>query len=476
MWHAAPVPAGESTECAVAAEDSPSRLGTSAQMVARGWAWVVLPLGGMVWVATRYSRVWYVWDEWEAIARATGADGWLRTSFEGHNGHLYLGTYLLYHLQGEWFGFESHRLVYLAFLLSLAALQLSIAAVLTRLGVPAILSLLAATVVTFFGAGAEIMVYEWNLSANFALAACFAAAFVALGTNSRPRLQVASVAGLLVLSVALDSGLAVFGAIFVGVVVVMTWPWRRAIAALALPLLANAAWYFLDESATSAPAPLRPTLEFAFHLVTRAAGGLVGGWEKAGVVALVAATVCVIVGLVRRRIPLPAIASLVGGLLAAGVMVASAAATRTGYVKVTGLPGSRFVQQVAVLLLLAYAPAIAATVRPVSVSAKRAAGVVVVAGLVLVFVLNLSQVTPVQQFHEAWSSNVKAGVRETVAIVSEGCADGRTLDPQSRPIEIQSPQITVGLVQGLLSRGSLGSSFASAPSLGVLEAVCVDSG
>ena len=468
--------------------------------IARRCAWVGFPIAGMLWVATRYSHNWYHADEWSIIGLTTGSKGWLSGASASYQGHLQVGTYLVYRLQRIWWGLEGHELVYLAFCTSLAALQLTVATVLRRLGLPTLIALLAATVVTFFGPGAQNMVYEFQLTANFALALCFAACFVALRDHRTPKAAVA-IAGLLVAAIGTDSGIATFGVAFVAVVIVLLWPRRLIALALGPPTVVYLAWFAFGDNGKYLAASVGTMMSFAYHLFFLSAGGLVGGGETqgailrglgaahpassptiplsgetVGIIALVLASVCVAFGFVRHRLPRKVVATFIGGLVAAVLAVVVITKTRAYLIDpASEIPGSRYLLYVAVVLLLAFAPAIAATLRPAAPRSGRGLGIAAAAVLVAIFVANLHQVGPVRRFEEAWGMDTESRVRQSVTVLTEGCGEGSKPDPRAnvvgQPTGIPT-EITVGLVQNLLASGDLTSGFGIPATPRVREAVC----
>jgi hypothetical protein len=257
---------------------SPFRSSMTPAKIARFVAWFAFPIVGMLWVATKYNNYWYHLDEWSMIGRTTGSKDSLARAFDGYQGHLEVGSYVVYRLQRIWWGLEGHQLVYLAFCTSLAALQLSVAAVLRRLGLPTLIALLAATVVTFFGPGAQNMAYEFQFSINFALALCFAAGYAAL-REARTVGAALAIAGLLVLAVGADSALAALGAVYVASLVVFLWPGRLQVLALGPPLVVHLAWQAFGDKGTYLSSSLGTMTSFATHLLALSAGGGVG-WRR----------------------------------------------------------------------------------------------------------------------------------------------------------------------------------------------------
>jgi hypothetical protein len=389
-------------------------------------------------------------------------------------------------------------------------LQLSLAGVFSRVGLPAPVALAAATVITYFGPASETMVYQHVYGYNFALAFSFAATFVALGLKPRVRDPVENrrtrsgalelrrdrrtaivVAVLLLVALASDSALALPSLCVVGAVVLFLWPFRLALVALVPPVVGHVAWYLLDDSQVLAHgacmncAPftfsvsLGKSIEFAFAILIRSAGGLVGGWTTAGVVVLVVATAITAYGLVTHRLSRPVIACLVGGVLATLLSVGLFAHSRTGFwpdldAAIASLDSlsNRYIQPAAIFLTVGFGPAIYATLKPSSRTASQVFTGVVTAALVVVFVVNLGSVWPTRDFYRGWSASVKSEVRQVVTVVSEGCPSGKRLAENARPVE-QSFQVTVRLVEKLLDRGLLHADFGIPPTAAIRDKVCV---
>jgi hypothetical protein len=464
--------------------------------VARRIAWFAFPLAGMAWVGSRYGHVWYHADEGEMIGRTTSSHGWFSNAFAGLNGHLNAGSYVVYRLQRAWLGVEGLQFVWLAFCASIAALQVSVAAVLRRLGLPTLLALLAATVVTLFGPGVQSIASQFQLGSNFALALSFGAAFVALRDEFTLRAAVL-VGALLVVAIGFDSAVATFGAVFVGVLVLFLWPKKLAALALGPAFVAYLVWLAFGDLGTQHAVGIGKIASFAFHLFTLSAGGLLGGGdthasiarslgnthaapspiiplsgEAIGAVVLVLAAACVVLGFVRRRLDRKVVAALVGGLAAAIFAVAIIAKIRAYLIDPKlGLPGSRFIQQIAVLLTLAFVPAIVATLRPESPRLGHLLGAVAGVALIAIFLVNLHQVWAPREFEEAWGTNVKARVRQTVTVLSEGCGTGTQLDRRANPVKLGT-KFTVGSLQELLASGALTPSFGVSPTSTIRETVC----
>ena len=449
--------------------------------------WVALPIAGIVWVGTFYRHTWYYYDEWSMIDRSMGGWGGL---LDGHQGHLAVENYLVYRAQRAWFGLQGHRLVFLGHFASLAAFQVTLALLLRKLGLPSLLALLSATVLTYFGPGSQNMLWEFQQNINFALAVCFLAAFVALREQKTQRAALV-IAGLLALAVACDSGLAVLGAAYVGILVVALWPRRLAVFALVPPLLANLAWFAFGDQGVNIGASLSKMWTFAWRLFALSAAGLVGGGERpsdvgghpttgtipvsgvvVGLIVLALAGAGMAYGYKRHLLSRTVVASAVGGVAAAVLGVALLAKSRAFLVAPEQFSGSRYVQWIAVFLLMAIAPVIAAIVRPATVHSSRRIGATFAIGLIVVFVVNLGPLRPNQRFFAAWSDGARAEISQAVTVVNKGCPPGRHLEPSAEPSPNFDPQVSVRLLRELIADGALPAKFGVPASKVIRDRIC----
>jgi hypothetical protein len=144
--------------------------------------------------------------------------------------------------------------------------------------------------------------------------------------------------------------------------------------------------------------------------------------------------------------------------------------TRAFLIKPEQFSGSRYVQWIAVFMLLALAPAITAAVRPRTLRASRVAHSVAAFALVAIFVVNLNQMRPASDFYQSWSDGVKEWVRQTVTAIDDGCGGGRRLDLDATA-EF-SPQVSVAMVRRLLREGALTPKFGAPLSRTIKEDPC----
>ena len=440
----------------------------------------------MIWIATRYRHNYYYFDEWSMIDDTRGS--WF-DMFGGFQGHLEVFSFIIYRVQRSWFGLEGHQLVYLAFMVSLAALQLSVAAVLRRLGLSTVLALLSATVAVYLGPGAQGMSWQFMLGINLALAFSFVAGYFALGEAKTPKTAML-ITGLLLLAFAADSGVAVFGAVFAGLIVVLLWPLTLTLRVLALPAIAHVAWLLFGQAQIGETTSFDTTFTFANRLFLYSLAGLVGGGEVQpelggpgnptipinaavlGLIVFVVTGLVIAAGIVRHRLTRAHVVTLIAGMVAAVVSVLLIAWKRAFLIPPTNIIGSRYVQWIAVLLVVALAPAIAATLRARSQQTNRIIVVAVAIALAGVFVVNLDTLRPARRFNEEWSQASKAEVARAVAVLSNGCGKGSDPALHAKPSPGLNPAITVELLQDLLADEALTPKFGIPPLPETRDIVC----
>ena len=288
---------------------------------------------------------------------------------------------------------------------------------------------------TFFGPGAQGTTWEFMLGINLALALCFFAGFLALGERHDLRTAVA-IAALLVFACTADSGVAAFGSVFAGLVVVLLWPWRMWLVTLLPALLVHGLWFLFGDTGPTTSAARRTMWTFAWRLFALSTGGLVGGGEtpsrvggppesgtlpisgvQVGLIVLVVAGACIGFGLLRHKLERRVVVNLVAGLAAAVVTVAVLARTRAFLIPPSLFPGSRYVQWVGTFLMVALAPAITAALRPAEARTRRWLTIAAGVGLVAVFAINTVPLDATRDFQAGWSAGTEAGVRQAVELV-----------------------------------------------------------
>jgi len=415
---------------------------------------VLVALLAVIPVAATYGHTYFFYDEWSMINRVATGGSPLSAAFASFNGHLWFFPYFVYRIQVNWFGLTGHAFVFAVFCASLVGLTLAVSLLLRELGVPTILALAAGILVTYFGAGSQSMVFEVQLSWNFA--GCFAllAALVTVSSSASWKGALAA-AGLLLIAAGWDSAQA----LLIGLVplVFAGWRWRRA--SLLVPLVAvevaTAVWSLLPANAGPRfpPGSAADAAAFAGRLVLSGFVGLTGGGNAIGaarpftsplavaLASVAAAAVLGVVGggLVHRRLNSTQVLALVAGLLALAAMVALTTWSRAGLVKGDLRDYNRYVQVVAMLLVLALLPPV---VRP----RLAAIGVALAA---LVFTLNLGAAASYRRGFESWSTETRRIVAESVTVLNQGCPRRHPARPQAQPAGALDPQITVALLQRL---------------------------
>lgn len=414
-------------------------------------AWIVVPLAGLSWVLAHLSGTYYFYDEWSMIGRVVGSTNALSASFESFNGHLIFVTFWLYWVQLHLFGLGDHTLVYLVFALSLVAMHVTLALLLRTVRVPAIVALLGAGIVVYFGVGSQSMVFEFQLSWNLAYTSGFAAALIAL--RCRPTGPAAgALTGILLCGLLCDSAIATLGIVLVVVVLFCGWPRRTAIAAVALPVMAAAWWSAVVGRDLGGRESLAQEAAVAWRLIAAAAAGF-GGRHGPGLTVTALSLALVIGGLLRRSFDRRTISftSAATVTLVAGILLVTV--TRAKIIGDDVVDVNRYVQMVGIYLLLVILPPGWRIVSP-RLSRYSAQPVVIVA-LSAMFVVNLGPLNSYRREFDAWNVQTRALVGQSAAVIARGCGPSRTLNLAAQPLTRLGPQISVSLLQHLLANGDL---------------------
>jgi hypothetical protein len=404
-------------------------------------------------VFTRYTHTYFFYDEWSMIDRVTFHSSNVDAAFESFNGHLWVLNYLTYFVQVRWLGIADHLFVYIVFCSSLLFLHLSLAGVLRELGLPAVVAVLAAAVVVYFGPGAQNMVFEVQLGPNLALAFSFVAALVVLRWSPSP-LSATGVSAVLLLAFVSDSSIAAIGLVFVAVLVGCRWRERLGLAALLLPVLASIAWLVRTggDFGPDVPVGLRQQWEFAVRLALRAVGGLAGNGELVGGVVVGAAAVLLLDALRRRVVSGRPLFGLAAGGIAAAVATATVAHSRAGIVGNDFVDYNRYIQLVAIFALVALLPPLYQALRPAHPRGRSAAMAVTSIVIVAVFLSNWSSLRDYRQTFEGWNVRTKMLVAQSIAVLDRGCPPGLAPDPEARPLGALDPTLRVALLDVLRRR------------------------
>lgn len=416
--------------------------------------WVAVVGAGAAGTLSRYRQRYYFYDEWGMIERVHRSGSRWAAAFDGFNGHLVAGDYLVYRAQLSLSGLGDHHVVYACFTASLVVLHLAASFLFRRGGVPPVAAVLAGAVVAYFGPGSQDMVFQFQQAFDLALgAALFAAAL----TFGRPRPgTVAAGAAALTVAVLWDSGVAAPGLLFCGLLAAARWPWRQAAAMLAPPAALLVAWSTGAGTGPSFEASLPRQLRVVARLLLGGTGGLVGGATVAGAVVIVVVGGAAAVEALRRRLDRSATQLLVAGGTTAVVAAGLIARQRAGLLGGSLTDFNRYLQVVGIWMAFALLPPAWSMLRsrlPVRHLGRAADGLAV--GCVVAFVLGLAPMRSYNRTFEAWNRQTRAGVAEVVAILDEGCPVGTAPDPAGRPLGALGPQISVQLVDDLRTAGLL---------------------
>ena len=466
--------------------------------------WVAMPLAGVAWTALRYRRSWYYFDAWVRLAADGGA--W-HDLVESHNGQLLVGTNLAYRLQVDWLGLDGHAVVYGAFCLSLLALHLSLAFLLLRLGLSSLLALVGGGALVYLGAAGEAAFNEFNLSHNLGLAIGLLAAAVVVAEEGTTRNGLV-VAGLLLAALPFSSSLAAVTLVYVFVLVLGRWPRRTWAVALVPPTVLIGLWTLLADDHTAGT--VRVTLDagdrllFVREVVISSFAALAGiRRDSSSVVsqreaALAVAAVLVLVigaGVAAKRLDRLRAVNLVAGVAAASSLVAVLGFLRAdqsflfsgadqsqesivfgGELSEVSLGANllyvapRYVQWVAIFLVLGCAPAIALSLQARAPASRRLVRFAAAAVVVAVFVVGLGPFRSDERLLATLSSATRPVVAQAVTVVEDGCPPPSRLEPMANVAE--TDLLKVAGLEALVERGAFPDGFGQPPDPALVRRLC----
>ncbi|HEV2427740.1 MAG TPA: hypothetical protein VGS61_05940 [Acidimicrobiales bacterium] len=426
------------------------------------FAWAV-PVAGAALVAVRYSRTWFFYDEWGLIHMILQDHASLTSDFSLYAGHLWVTNRLVYEAQIYLAGVGGHAVIWAVLVASVALYLAALVALLRRFGVSPLAASAVALAVGLFGPGGELVGFEIDLAPVLALAIGLGAVAIALRRERPSTRHVAALAAALVVAALTDSGLALLALVYTTPLLLMRWPRRDAVLAIA-PAAVIGVWVLTRPSPRFAAHTLGARIAFAWHLLDNTAAGLVHGGGGVGAVALGLAVAGV--GWRARRGDLSglAIASLVGGLLAVLAALATLAETRSLYPLT---PGIRYYAEVAPFLALAFLPSLRGP-RPATWTREA-----LLAGLAaLVFALNLGSFLQGEVTIETWATTVHDGFPAAVWLATHMCPNGATVPNRFEPFGSLSPQVTVGLIRDLRREGMIAHVTVARPTAAALSLDC----
>jgi hypothetical protein len=430
----------------------------------------LVPLGALALVVPRYRHSSYFYDEWSMLDRIVSVH-LVHGAFEPFNGHLYLVPFLTYRAQLE-LGLHGHALVWTVFCITLLACNVSVALALWAARVPPLAAVVAGAAITYFGPGAQLMTLEFQFGMIGAIALSFLAAFIVL--RSRPALAPAlTIAAVLVVAAAFDSGSATGGVLFVAALLALRWRGRWTFVAVAPAALALLAYLHAHGTSPTWPAPLGSEISVGIHLFLLAAGGLAGGGEVTGAVVLVAAGALFAFAMASGRMSRDAAHCLVAGTVAALVIDGLIATTRAGIIKGDYLDFNRYTALIAFFLLFALLVPAVSVVGDLLPRRSRAISVATAALLGLAFLGNLAPLDRYRNLVEGWQTQSHALVLQSSEQLKRGCPDGRPPKQDALPLGALGPQLSVRLLEQLEARSGRFHTGAPIPvSAPVRNAMC----
>lgn len=420
---------------------------------AEALAWLV-PMAGVGWAAWNLRGGYFFYDDWAMIDRVlhtTPVEGMTT----GYNGHLWMLQDWIYRIQVFWFGVDDNTFIRGVFLCSLLLLHLSLATLLRTSGLSRASSMMLGGLLTYLGAGAENFMWPVQSSATLSVAAGVAAAAVALRRPEPAPAHIVAVGLLSLLSVGLDSAMALMAVTLASVVTLLAWRGGRGSGRLAVvpAVFALGLWILLADRGPSSPADAQTRAAFFVRLVLHASGGLFGLGQKAGAIVLILSIALIAIGIRKRYLDRRHHIMLAAGTAAALVVAAALTLARAGIVGLDFTYGSRYLHNIIIPLTLAAAPALAATCR--RITPTRAPALIGHALILTAFLLGLVPKQGFASTFQRYNLETRDGIRTAAIVIRQGCPSGVPPDAASTPLDFIGPQVSTQLIRELLDRGLL---------------------
>jgi hypothetical protein len=314
---------------------------------------------------------------------------------------------------------------------------------------------------TYLGAGAENFMWPLQSSATLSVAAGVAAAAIALRRPEPEPAHIVAVGLLSLLSVGLDSAMALMAVPLASVVTLLAWRGGRGSGRLAVvpAVLALGLWILWADRGPSFPADAQTRAAFFVRLVLHASGGLFGLGQKAGVIVLILSIAMIAIGIRKRCLDRPHHIMLAAGTAAALVVTVALTMARAGIEGLDFTTGGRYLHNVIIPLTLAAAPALAAACRGLTPAlAPVPAASLALIGHALIVAAFLLGLVPKQGFastFQRYNRETRDGIRGAAALIRQGCPSGAPPDAASTPLDFIGPQVSTQLIRELLDRGLL---------------------
>lgn len=432
-----------------------ARVGAAARVTRGGWLSerrlvpALLLISGVVLLILGRNQ-WFWYDEWNFFVER-GRDSFADL-FRPHNEHLTALPLLAYRVLFALFGLTSY-LPYYAFFLSvhLTAVYL-LFRILRVSAVPLAPAVAGALLVAFLGAGAENVLWAWQIGLVGSLAFFLGAVLLVL---TRPDAEGDVPIVLLLLGSLLCSGVGV--AAVAGVALARGWQ-RRSVAGFmriaTAPAVAYLFWFGVlgrggaheGSGSLLASAALAP--QFVFTLVAAAAAGLVGLPTTAIGPSLVVLLAVIVAGYYVRLGCLPT--ATVAGLGMLGALAVTTALLRASQFGLEQASSGRYVHLGAALLVLAGLPMLYGATAAAHVARTAVAGAL---ALVVMLVANLILLIGAARYQADLEQAVHRRLDATAALLTQG--DVPFL-PHAKLQPQLAPALTVAGVDRLLRDGRLG--------------------
>jgi hypothetical protein len=380
---------------------------------------------------------WFHYDEWDIVGNHTLG------LFEPHNEHWSTLPYLVYGALYPVFGLRQ----YLPYLSVVVVLHLGVAHLAWRLlqreGVGAWLATGISAAFVVLGAGAENLVWAWQM--GFVGAVFFGLLALVLAATGQATLARDAGASLACLAAVMCSGIGLVMVFVVAVAIVLRRGWQPALGVVLPAALAFAAWYLTAGRHTGARTYSQPTVGGSLTFLwvgMSATAEMASGLKFLGPVLVVGAAAWAALRMAGSRAGTAVSLACFGGAVALFCLISLG---RLQYGADSARQG-RYVYVAATLLLPVGGLALQSLSRVKRVGVVAAALLVLWAGVHGGRVLLLAE-----EQHRVVSQNTRHLVLAAAAQIDPGSA----FDPNALPDPVAAPTLTLARVARFKREGAL---------------------
>lgn len=440
---------------------------------------VVLLLGA-AWAVQHLRGSYFFYDEWSIVGHILHRSA-PSLVFQEHNGHLWVLASLMYRIQLNGWGVQSHWFINLMLVGSLVALHAALTRLLRVLSLAPTTAVLLAGALTYLGLAGQNIVFavQFSLALSLALGAALVGTVMRGAATPRARVLIAVLAAA---SVLVENGGSL---VLLPMATVLLFGlrdvWGRRSVLLVVPAWAVAAlWHVVAPEGPTFDASWGRRAWFALHLLLVSAGSLVGRTGTAGIVVIAVMVGVVFVSWRQGWLDARAKWLVAGAIASLAAVIGAITMARAGLPNIADFQDyNRYLQCVALPLAIASVAPITACWRhrPVRWGLRsRVSLAVAPAFAVAMFVVGMAPLRWYDQRFDVWNAMTRREVHDAAVVLRDGCPSGAAPDLTSRPLRDLAPMLPAYEIADLIDQGYLDvpsdELINDDPDTGVLGPLC----